>query len=59
MDTVRRNEFKTLSSEYIPTQKNKMVKDIYQVMGFDRTGEATYELAVNSYEPKKTFIKEE
>ena len=59
VDTVRRNEFKTLSSEYIPTQKNKMVKDIYQVMGFDRTGEATYELAVNSYEPKKTFIKEE
>ncbi len=59
VDAVKENGFKTLSAEYIPTQKNRMVRDIYQAMGFDRTGETVYELAVSHYEPKKTFIKEE
>lgn len=51
--------FKIILSEYIPTLKNGMVKDIYEAMGFDKTGENLYRLEVDAFKMKKTYIKEE
>ena len=51
--------FKAVSAEYIPTPKNGMVKDIYEVMGFEKTGNGTFKIDVGSYIRKDTFIKEE
>jgi FkbH-like protein len=49
--------------EYIPTPKNKMVKDFYARFGFkkakeDESGRATWVLDVGSYEPRATFLNE-
>ena len=48
----------TISSEYLPTTKNQMVKDIYEKMGFLRTGNNTFELNVSDFTELKTYIKE-
>lgn len=50
---------KVVLAEYIPTPKNKMVADIYERMGFERTGEYIYKAYVDDYIEKETFIKEE
>lgn len=50
---------KTVFAEYIPTSKNKMVRDIYEAMGFERTGDRKFRLDVKGYTAKATFIKEE
>ncbi len=50
--------FKRISAEYIPTPKNRIVKDIYVQMGFTRTDETHYLLDVDSYREQKTYIKE-
>ncbi|MCR5486281.1 MAG: HAD-IIIC family phosphatase [Lachnospiraceae bacterium] len=52
-----------LIGEYIPTQKNRMVKDFYPGMGFVQTagaedGSAEYELTgLSGYEKKNRFIR--
>lgn len=58
IETAKVNGFKKVSSEYIPTAKNKMVKDIYKTFGFAETGENRYEISVGDYEPKKVYIRE-
>ena len=45
-------------AEYIPTAKNKMVKDIYKTFGFLEMGEGQYEIAVADYKPRDLYIKE-
>lgn len=57
--TAREMGFKMISSEYISTPKNCMVKDIYETMGFDRTGENIFRLEVDAFKTMKTHIKEE
>ncbi len=51
--------FKIVNSEYIPTQKNAMVREIYKTMGFKDLGEGKYSISIDAYEEKKNFIKEE
>lgn len=55
---ARDQGFAAVAGEYLPTPKNKMVMDIYETMGFARTGENQYRLPVEEYVEKKTFIKE-
>lgn len=57
--TAREHGFSMVSAEYIPTPKNKMVKDIYKTMGFKETEENRYCLAVKDYQEKQEFIREE
>ncbi len=54
---AKNNGFKKILAEYIPTPKNNMVKEIYSQMGFDKTGEYTYEVTVDSFKILKTYIK--
>lgn len=51
--------YKTILSEYLPTGKNRMVKDIYERMGFLRTGENEFRLDVKDFRELKTYINEE
>lgn len=51
--------FRTLSAEYIPTPKNRMVKDIYEAMGFEKSGNGKFKIDVRNYISKNTYIKEE
>lgn len=56
---AREHGFTAVNGEYIPTPKNKMVKDIYPTMGFLETGENRYRLAVEDYREKTVWIREE
>lgn len=52
-----------LVGEYIPTAKNKMVKEFYARFGFnprpqDEAGATKWVLELASYEPKTTFLEE-
>lgn len=49
--------FKKIVGEYIPTQKNGMVKDHYLQLGFRKLKENLFELNVNDYAEKECFIK--
>ena len=51
--------FKTISSEYLSTTKNQMVKDIYETMGFSRMSDHTFRLNISSFQKLKTYIQEE
>jgi FkbH-like protein len=54
--TAKKNGYKYLCGEYLPTAKNEMVKDHYQNLGFSyRDGK--WLLNVNDYENKPCFIK--
>lgn len=53
------NGYKKIIGEYIPTQKNGMVRNHYENLGFKRTKEDTsdlYELDVESYIDKECYI---
>ena len=53
------HHFRRIYAEYIPTPKNRMVKDICETMGFVRTGENSFVLDVPAFTVLKTYIKEE
>jgi FkbH-like protein len=57
IETAKGKDYSKLTGEFIPTSKNKMVKDHYKNLGFSESGNL-WELDVNNYTPKKTFIKE-
>lgn len=46
----------TLTAEYIPTKKNKMVEDIYERFGFEALGTGRYRLETDKYIKKVTYI---
>lgn len=50
------NGFTKLMGEYIPTAKNKMVKDHYKNLGFVQKGNF-WELDLNTFNKLKTFIQ--
>lgn len=58
IQTARDNGFKKVCGEYIPTPKNKMVKDIYEQMGFSRIEDNTFEADVDGFSLLKTYIVE-
>ena len=57
VDTAASNGAKTITAEYIPTAKNRMVEHIYADMGFDCTGEGLYSLDIGNFTKLKTYIK--
>lgn len=48
-----------ITAEYLRTDKNNMVKDIYSDLGFISKADNKYYLKPNSYTPNKTYIMEE
>lgn len=52
-------DIKIITAEYIATPKNRMVKNIYEKMGFSRIGENEFRLDLSDYREQKTFVKEE
>lgn len=57
-ETAKANGFEKIKAEYIPTAKNKMVRDIYETFGFTVTGEGQYEMNVDAYKPRPVFIED-
>ncbi|NOS86903.1 MAG: HAD-IIIC family phosphatase [Ignavibacteria bacterium] len=55
VEMAKNNGFKKLVGEFIPTAKNKMVKDHYTNFGFSES-EGLFELDVENYTTLKTFI---
>jgi len=51
--------FRKVVGEYVPTPKNAMVKDLYEKMGFTRTGEGRFEAEPATFRYHKNFIAEE
>ena len=49
--------FETIESEYIPTNKNRAVEDIYEKMGFSRIGENRYRISIKDYRHRDTFVR--
>ncbi len=58
ISVAEENGFKTVIGEYIPTQKNAMVKSIYPDHGFTDIGGGRYECNVATFKKLKTFITE-
>ncbi|MBR5370884.1 MAG: HAD family hydrolase [Oscillospiraceae bacterium] len=50
------NGFRTLTAEYIPTAKNKMVADFYDRFGMTPLGDGKYTLNLADYQPHTTYI---
>jgi FkbH-like protein len=48
--------YRYIEGEYIPTQKNAMVKDHYKNLGFEKINETHYRLNLESYQNKECFI---
>lgn len=48
---------KKITGEYLKTPKNAMVEHIYEKMGFEKVADNRYEIGVEDYQEKKTFIK--
>lgn len=53
---------KTIKGYYYPTKKNKMVKELYSLFGFEKTsedndGNTVWEFAIKGYKNKNTVIK--
>ena len=55
---AKRRGFRKIYGEYLPTEKNKMVKDIYREFGFSEVCENNFVIDVNEFKEKKTYIKE-
>ena len=54
------NGFKRIIGEYLPTQKNGMVKDLYLNLGFTKIQDSPidrYYLNINEYQSKECYIK--
>ena len=49
--------FDEIRAEYIPTAKNALVKDIYERLGFVRTGENTFCAKVEGFKANPTLIR--
>lgn len=59
VDYARANGFKSIIGEYLPTQKNGMVKEHYQSLGFKKIDDADtdlYELDVEKYQSRECYI---
>lgn len=59
VEVAKQNNFEKILGEYIKTQKNEMVKDIYSKLGFTDMGNGNFELVINDFKPNLTNIKEQ
>ena len=50
--------FSIINAEYLKTEKNSMVKDIYSTMGFEDLSDGKYRLSISDYKENKTYIVE-
>ena len=57
--TARENGFARIIGEYIPTQKNAMVRDLYANMGFVPVGNNRFETLTEAFEYHTTFIRKD
>lgn len=55
VDTARKNGYKYVVGEFIPTAKNQMVEDHYERLGFTRQDEK-WVLAVDDYSNRQVYI---
>ena len=53
---AKENNFTIIAGEYIPTEKNELVKEHYQKLGFIQKN-GLWEMDVHAFEERKTFIK--
>ncbi|MDR0851640.1 MAG: HAD-IIIC family phosphatase [Clostridiales Family XIII bacterium] len=59
VETARNAGGKRIIGAYLPTQKNKMVEHIYDVLGFEHLSEGRYAVRTDAFVPNKTFICED
>jgi len=59
MKCAKEAGFDRVAGEYIETPKNNMVRNLFADMGFERTGENTFEAHTDSYDMHTTYITEE
>lgn len=57
IETAAANGYDTVVGEYIKTQKNSMVADIYSRLGFNSEGDGRFVCKVSDFTPNKTFIR--
>jgi FkbH-like protein len=62
VDIARREGFRSIAGEYIPTVKNAMVKEFFAQFGFEKTeerdGRSQWRLDPQAYQPRATHIRE-
>lgn len=51
-------EIKKITAEYIETEKNGMVRELYDNFGFALVSNSTYELILEDYKEKNNYIEE-
>lgn len=57
VEAAKEAGYSIINAEYIPTPKNKMVRNIYNEKGFDEKEEYRYCLNVEAFMPKQVWIK--
>lgn len=57
VEYAKAHGFERIVGEYIPTQKNGMVKEHYTNLGFSPIGDNLYELNIQGYEPRECYIR--
>lgn len=57
--TAVQHGFRRIIGEYLPTQKNAMVRDLYEKMGFARIDENRFSADASDFRYHKTYITEE
>jgi FkbH-like protein len=58
VQVAKANNYMTVIGEYLRTQKNGMVSNIYSTMGFEKKSDTTFVLDVGTFIPHKNYIKE-
>lgn len=58
VEKARNTGFSCIDAEYIPTEKNKIVENIYSSLGFTNTGKNKYRLKIDDYIQNRTYIVE-
>lgn len=59
IDYAKKLNCKSVTGEYIPTLKNKLVKDHFQDLGFTFNADGRWYLSVEGYAPRNHYIKEQ
>lgn len=54
---AKENGYKTVVGEYIATEKNSMVADIYSRMGFEDIGGGKFRCSTGEFKPHEVFIE--
>jgi predicted enzyme involved in methoxymalonyl-ACP biosynthesis len=52
----KKSKIKTIIGRYIPTDKNKIVKELYKILGFEEVENGIWKFSVNSSLSNKFYI---